>query len=80
MSQNHPLFTTIPLRVLKWSDSRKAILFDRGKGKGDAFWIPISQIFEPDPETLSEGDEQELRIPRWLAEEKGLDEDAPATA
>ena len=38
---------------------------------GDEHWIPFSQI--SDDSVDRDGDTGTLRIPRWLADEKGLD-------
>ncbi len=41
---------------------------------GNAYWLPFSQIIEPDENFIrdAEGDTIEIEIPNWLAEEKGL--------
>lgn len=46
-----------------------AILVEDGDGK---YWLPKSQIdYDSGPE-YEKGDEIEIDIPEWLAEEKGL--------
>jgi len=42
------------------------------EGQPGEFWIPKSQIHD-DSEVYEEGGEGTLVIPRWLAEEKGID-------
>lgn len=42
-------------------------------GVEEAFWLPKSQIREPDPEDFAEGEEEDVTIPEWLAKEKGLE-------
>ncbi len=39
---------------------------------GENYWIPLSQI-DTESEVMDRGDSGTLIIPRWLAEEKGLD-------
>jgi hypothetical protein len=36
-------------------------------------WIPFSEMMEDSDEVRTEGDEGTIIIPRWLAEEKGLE-------
>jgi hypothetical protein len=69
MARAQKLFTTEPLTVVKHSD--KAILFT-AVGIKDAFWIPKSQIDEPDEKFLTIGAEESITIPEWLAREKDL--------
>jgi hypothetical protein len=38
---------------------------------GDDYWIPKSQLHE-ESEVKGEGDEGQLAITRWIAEQKGL--------
>jgi hypothetical protein len=39
--------------------------------EGDEYWIPKSQILE-ESEVQGEGDDGELIITQWIAEQKGL--------
>lgn len=72
MSQR-PLVTTPPLRVLQ--KTQKAIKFDQiSKPDNEPFWIPKSQIEEPDDDELEVGTEQEITITAWIAGKVGLDE------
>lgn len=65
--------TTPELRCLR--ESEKAFLFDFGPGSAkEPFWIPKSQIEDPDLSEIRVGVECEITIPAWLADEKGLDE------
>ena len=49
--------------------TEKAGLFQNEDG--DAFWIPWSQL--KDDSVDKDGESGEIRIPRWLAEEKYLE-------
>ena len=51
------------------AETDKALLcvFEDGREE----WIPKSQIL-PDSQVQAKGDDGEIAIPRWLAEEKGL--------
>jgi hypothetical protein len=42
------------------------------EGKED-FWVPKSQIKDPEVTTLEVGDEEEIEIPSWLAEKLDLE-------
>jgi hypothetical protein len=69
---NKDYITTPPLKVLRITD--KAILFQLPQDEETMkpFWIPKSQIEEPDVDTLHVGDEEEIMIPIWLADKVGL--------
>lgn len=36
------------------------------------FWVPKSQISDPDVATLEVGDDEEIEIPNWLADKLDL--------
>lgn len=58
--------------MIREAPSGKAFLF-KFQGHKKAQWIPKSQIIEPSEKEILEGGEQELVIPKWLAQEKFLD-------
>lgn len=62
---------TISLHGVVKRVTDKAIQFDLDEAE-EYVWIPKSQISEPDPEDISEGDEIDFIIPEWLAQEKDL--------
>lgn len=59
------IFEVVILRV-----TEKAVKVRYGNLDEDV-WLPKSQIREPDSEELEEG-EAEIKIPEWLALEKGF--------
>lgn len=55
------------------NETPKAFLF-QVTGTKETFWIPKSQIKDPDPDDIAVGVIGEITIPLWLAQEKDLDE------
>lgn len=53
-------------RLIRQTDKAGLFLIE-----GDEHWLPWSQVDSEDVE--SNGDSGTIYIPRWLAEEKGLD-------
>ena len=64
------MITTEELICLK--ETPKAFLFQTSSNPRETFWIPKSQIQDPAVEDIAEGTIQEIYIPHWLADEKGL--------
>lgn len=64
---------TETLEVMVRGCTDKAVRVSK-PGEREEFWIPFSQIIEPDEQTIREceGTDCELEIPNWLAEERGL--------
>lgn len=55
--------TTIYVIILR--QTQQAILVDDGDGA--TWWIPKSQIIEPDVNELLTGEEQDITVPIWLS-------------
>ena len=70
MPKSQEMKTTNPLVCLK--ETPKAFLFQTTDEPRETFWIPKSQIKDPDPSEIAEGVIGEITIPFWLAEEKDL--------
>ena len=64
--------TVVEVKILTCRD----LAFKCQMGLATPFWIPFSQLQDPDEKYLREcvGQEVEIEIPWWLAEEKGLNE------
>lgn len=62
---------TISLHGIVKRTTEKAVQFDLDEAD-EYVWIPKSEIREPDPDTIEEGQEIDFIIPEWLAETKGL--------
>jgi hypothetical protein len=69
MPRSIELFTVYGAKILVPTD--RAVKVNVG---GDEFWLPFSEIREPDSLEIraSRGEEIDLVIPVWLAKEKGL--------
>ena len=60
-------YTSITLTVK--AKSERALLLSDGDTED---WIPISQMYEVDPEYISKGEELNFEIKTWVLEEKGF--------
>lgn len=60
------------LRAKCLRKSEMAFLFTSDEAE-ESFWLPASQIYEPDESDIYVGWEGEIKIPEWLARAKGID-------
>jgi hypothetical protein len=73
MSRDEDLDALVDIEGIFKHSTAAAILMDTG-GKTGPVWIPKSQIqdADEDPEDCEAGEQITVRIPEWLAIEKGL--------
>lgn len=74
MPRSDPKSTVFELYIVRFTDKAVLVKESEEDAKEDAFWLPFSQILDPDEEYIrkSQGEEIELELPNWLAEEKDL--------